>query len=181
MPYLQVGLMALLWLVFTVSAASKTRGAAAQRAFAESLRPLPGLPGRWVGPVAAMITVAEVLVVAGLTWALPTGAAAPAVAALVLAAVLLAVFTAGITLALRHRTAARCACFGSAERELGPVHVVRNAFLLAVAVLAILIGPGAEVHPAGALLAALTGAVAGFITIRLDVLFDLFVPMRKLG
>jgi len=176
--YLQVGLMALLWLVFAVSAVSKTRGAAAQRSFAESLRPLPGLPTRWVVPVAALITAAEVLVVIGLTWALPTRAAAPAVVALVLAAVLLTVFTAGITLALRHRTAARCACFGAAERELGTAHVVRNVFLLAVAVLAILTGPGHEVQPAGALLAVLTGAVAGFITIRLDVLFDLFAPMH---
>jgi hypothetical protein len=176
MPYLQFGLIALLWVVFAVSAVSKLRG---QRAFAESLRPLPGLPALLVTPVAALVTAVEVLVVAGLSAVVVSGALA--VAALGLAAVLLTVFTIGIALAIRRHAAARCACFGSAERELGPVHVVRNVFLLAVAVLAILTGPGAEVAPAGALLAALTGAVAGFITIRLDVLFDLFAPMRKLG
>ena len=175
MPYLQFGLIALLWVVFAVSAVSKLRG---QRAFAESLRPLPGLPARLVTPVAALVTAVEVLVVVGLSAVVVSGALV--LAALGLAAALLAVFTIGIAAAIRRHAAARCACFGSAERELGPVHVVRNVFLLAVAVLALL-APGGAAHPAGALLAALTGAVAGFITIRLDVLFDLFAPMRKLG
>ncbi|MEU0403445.1 MauE/DoxX family redox-associated membrane protein [Streptomyces sp. NPDC006197] len=57
------------------------------------------------------------------------------------AGLLVAVFTAGIVLARRRGTAARCACFGRTPMPLGRRHVVRNVLLL---------GDAVALQPAGA-------------------------------
>lgn len=186
MSYLSVGLAAVLWCVFAASAWSKLRSRAAQRAFADSLRPLPLLPGRLVGPAAAAVTVAEAAIVLGLGWsvvaALAGRAGARPAATLVLLAtgLLLAVLTTGVVLAVRRRTGVRCACFGAAERPLGRRHVVRNGLLLAgaaVALVDVVVGPAHRPAPAGAAVALLAGVLGAAILIRLDDLVDLFLPI----
>ncbi|MEU1836819.1 MauE/DoxX family redox-associated membrane protein [Micromonospora chersina] len=186
MSYLSVGLAAVLWCVFAASAWSKLRSRAAQRAFADSLRPLPLLPGRLVGPVAAVVTVAEAAIVLGLGWSVVAalagraGARAGVTFALLATGLLLAVLTTGVVLAVRRRTGVRCACFGAAERPLGRRHVVRNGLLLAgaaVALVDVVVGPAHRPAPAGAAVALLAGVLGAAILIRLDDLVDLFLPI----
>ncbi|MFF4893852.1 MauE/DoxX family redox-associated membrane protein [Micromonospora chersina] len=186
MSYLSVGLAAALWCVFAASAWSKLRSRAAQRAFADSLRPLPLLPGRLVGPVAAAVTVTEAAIVLGLGWSVVAalagraGARAGATFALLATGLLLAVLTTGVVLAVRRRTGVRCACFGAAERPLGRRHVVRNGLLLAgvaVALVDVVVGPAHRPAPAGAAVAVLAGVLGAAVLIRLDDLVDLFLPI----
>ncbi|GHJ55702.1 hypothetical protein Nm8I071_50090 [Nonomuraea sp. TT08I-71] len=176
----------MLWCVFAASAWSKLRSRAAQRAFAESLRPLPLLPGRLVGPVAAVVTVAEAAIVLGLGWSVVAalagraGARAGATFALLATGLLLAVLTTGVVLAVRRRTGVRCACFGAAERPLGRRHVVRNGLLLAgaaVALVDVVVGPAHRPAPAGAAVALLAGVLGAAVLMRLDDLVDLFLPI----
>src|SRR2546423_6061431 len=75
MSYVAVGLLTALWCVFAASGGSKVRSRAAQRAFADSLRPLPLLPGRLVAPAAVLVTAVELLVVLGIGWSVVAAAA----------------------------------------------------------------------------------------------------------
>ncbi|MET8910433.1 MauE/DoxX family redox-associated membrane protein [Micromonospora sp. NPDC004551] len=186
MSYLSVGLVATLWCVFAASAWSKLRSRAAQRAFADSLRPLPLLPGRLVGPAAAAVTGAEAAIVLGLGWSLVAalagwpGARAVATLVLLVTSLLLAVLTTGVVLAVRRRTGARCACFGAAERPLGRRHVVRNGLLLAgvaVGLVDAIVGSAHRPAPAGAAVAVLAGVLGAAVLIRLDDLVELFLPI----
>src|SRR6266508_4237143 len=77
MVYVLVGLMAVLWLVFGVSAWSKVHSGAARRSFAGSLRPLGLLPDRLVAPVATAVTAGEILLTVGCTWAMLATVALP--------------------------------------------------------------------------------------------------------
>ncbi|WP_213457070.1 MauE/DoxX family redox-associated membrane protein [Rhizomonospora bruguierae] len=185
MVYVSVGLLATLWWVFAASALSKVRGGGAMRAFADSLRPLPLLPGRLVEPVAVLVTAAEVALVVGTAWSVVAvaagwSAARPgASAVLVLTGLLLAVLTTGVVLAVRRGTGARCACFGAAERPLGRRHVVRNTILLAAtatALATVAAAPAGALQLAGLLVAVAAGSIAALILIRLDDLVDLFLP-----
>jgi hypothetical protein len=189
MSYLSLGLMATLWCTFAASALSKLRSGAAQKAFAESLRPLPFIPARLLHAVAAVTTAAEVGVVLGLGVAavVVVGGWSPAwpfaAVTLALTGGLLAVFTAGVVLAVRRDTGARCACFGAAERPLGARHLVRNGLLLAaagVAALGLAVAGARPLGPAGVAVALPAGAVGALLLIRLDDLVDLFTP-RPVG
>src|SRR2546423_10115880 len=117
MSYVSVGLLTALWCVFAASGGSKVRCRAAQRAFADSLRPLPLLPGRLVAPAAVLVTAVELLVVLGIGWSVVAAAAgwpavrAGAAAVLVVTALLLAVLTIGGVLAGRGGTPAPPAPF----------------------------------------------------------------------
>jgi hypothetical protein len=100
--------------------------------------------------------------------------------ALALTGGLLAVFTAGVALAVRRGTGARCACFGAAEQPLGARHLVRNGLLLAavgVAALGIAVASAQPLGPAGTAMAVSAGAVGALLLIRLDDLVDLFMPV----
>jgi hypothetical protein len=185
MSYVSIGLMTALWCVFAASGGSKVRSRAAQRAFADSLRPLPLLPGRLVAPVAVLVTTVELLLVLGIGWSVVAAAAgwplvrAGAAAVLVVTALLLAVLTTGVVLAVRRDTGASCACFGAAEQPLGWRHVVRNSVLLALTAVALVGVLVPRPHPlplAGVLIALVAGAAGALILIRLDDLVDLFLP-----
>jgi hypothetical protein len=193
MRYVLVGLMAVLWLVFGVSAWSKVHSRAARGSFAGSLRPLDLLPDRLVAPVARAVTVGEVILTVGLTWAmLATAVALPGerivvVAALAAAGLLLSVLTSGIGLALGRGAHGRCACFGAAERPLSRRHLARNALLL-LTVAGGLAGvataptaPARPAAPAGIVLGLATGLAAALVLIRLDDLVTLFGPVRGGG
>jgi hypothetical protein len=184
------GAVVALWVVFAVSAAGKSTGVRRQGAFAESLRPLALIPERLLAPTALAVTGAEIVVVAGLTWAflgIATGSAGTrsvAIAALVLAAALLAVLTGGIAVALNRGTTASCACFGAAERPLSRRHLVRNGVLFLIAVAGAGVAgqvPVAAVDPPAVLLAGATGAVGALVLIRFDDLVDLFTPASPAG
>lgn len=181
---LHAGLIAVLGVVFVVSATSKAR---AWREFAGSLRPLGIVPDHLVPAVAVAVTAAEAAVAAGLGWTWAATArlvpAVPwvAVGSLLGTGALLGVFTVGIALALRRGATARCACFGAAEQVLGPRHLVRNAVLLlvtgAAVVLAVVDRPAGE--PVAALVGTAGGAVVALVVIRLDDLVELFVPLTS--
>ncbi|GAA4671686.1 methylamine utilization protein MauE [Phytohabitans rumicis] len=182
--------MATLWCTFAASAWSKLRSRAAQKAFAESLRPLPFVPAGLVHRAAAATTMAEAGVVLGLGLAVVAvaGGWSPArplaTVMLALTGGLLAVFTAGVALAVRRDTGARCACFGAAEQPLGARHLVRNGLLLAAVAVAVLGIAAARVQPlglAGVAVALPAGAVGALVLIRLDDLIYLFTPRPVRG
>jgi hypothetical protein len=176
--YLLVGALALLSVVFLVSATSKLRG---PRDFETSLRELRILPRRWVGLVAAVITVAEVALAAasivaevGLLcgW---DGGRVVAGGALAVAGLLLIGLTTGIALAIRRGTGGRCACFGVSDRPLGRRHLVRNGLLLVAAVLGGAgLGDRHDVTVAGGLVALAAGGLVALVLIHLDELVELF-------
>ncbi|SCG77504.1 MauE/DoxX family redox-associated membrane protein [Micromonospora humi] len=183
MPYVPLGLLTALWWVFTSSGWSKIRSPAGQRAFADSLRPLPLLPARLVSPVALLVTATELGLVLGTGWSMVALTAgwpvARPVAALVLAAalLLLTVLTAGVVLAVHHDTGARCACFGATPQPLGWRHVTRNTILLAMTIAAGVTVAVTRPHPlppAGALISVAAGWTSALILVRLDDLVDLF-------
>ncbi len=64
-----------------------------------------------------------------------------AVAGAGLATALFAVLTAGVVMILRRRLKVTCACFGASSATIAPIHVVRNAFLLLCALVAVAVGP----------------------------------------
>lgn len=175
MSGLQVGVVAMLWCVFAISAGSKLR---AQRAFTASLRSLRLIPERQLARAAFAVTGAELVVVLGLTWILlsPGDRRMQLVAVLPPTALLLIVLTAGIWLALRHRHSARCACFGATERPLSRRHLLRNGLLL-LGVLAALApaAPASDSLPV-ALLGVVAGIVTALVLVRLDDIVELFVP-----
>jgi hypothetical protein len=182
--------MTMLWIVFTVSASSKVRSAAARRAFSASLRAAGLVAPRLAGPVAVAIGVAESGIMLGLGWAVvSTVAPLPGgyqigFATLSAAALVLAVLSCGVALALRRGTNAHCACFGATERPLRGLHLVRNGVLLLVAASALVflvITRGDDVESVGAVLGMTSGAIAGAVVIRLDDVVDLFIPPRTAG
>jgi hypothetical protein len=179
--YVLTGTYAVLFVVFAVSASSKL---VAPGAFAASLRPLRLLPERLVRPTAALVTVAELAVAAGLAWAVLADlvdepADAVGGVSLVLAGLLLAVLTTGIVLALRRGADAKCACFGAAEQPLGGRHLVRNGVLLAVVLVGLLMLTVAEDGSAvaGSVVGLGAGAIVALVLIRLDDLVELFTPV----
>lgn len=190
MRYLLVGLLALLGVVFALSALSKMRGPAAQRDFAAALRVLRLLPDRLVRPTAAAVTVAEAGIALSMACAITAtvgalpGERIAASGALGVAGLVLVVLTAGVALALRRGTGGRCACFGSTERPLGRHHLVRNGLLLLCVAggLGVLgLAGGGSVEPAGALIATSAGVVGALLLVNLDDLVELFMPKTAAG
>jgi hypothetical protein len=177
MSYLVIGAVALLGVVFGVSATSKLR---AGRDFAASLRGLPLLPERWVRPVAATLTASETLLALGsaatVIALVARSAGRPvALAVLLIAGALLLVLCAGIALAIRQGTGGNCACFGATGRPLGRRHLVRNGLLLLGVVLGLAgLGDGHHVQVAGGLIAVCAGALVAAVLIHLDDLVELF-------
>jgi hypothetical protein len=190
MGQLLVAALAMLWVVFVVSAAGKVAGSERQSAFARSLRALRLVPVSLVGVLAAAVSGVEVLVAFGLTaalWGVLTGAwwAVPAAVVVAVGAVgLLAVLTAGIVLTLNRRITAPCACFGGSDRSLSWRHVLRNGVMLLVAIaggaIAVASSPPG-VDPVAGGLAGAAGVIVAVVLIRLDEIVELFAPAGRTG
>ncbi|WP_232665273.1 MauE/DoxX family redox-associated membrane protein [Pseudonocardia sp. TRM90224] len=172
MSVVGIGCSWLLAAVFAVSSVGKLRSGAALRSFTRSVKDMDVLPAGAVGAVGVAVPVLEA--VAAVALVVP----ATAVAGAVLALGLLAAFTVGVAAVLRRGTAASCLCFGVTERPFGPRHLVRNGFLIAVALLAAVasaVGGGA-VEAAGVLLAVGVGLIVAVLIVMFDELVDLFGP-----
>jgi hypothetical protein len=169
MVVLELGCRAALVVVFALAFAGKVRGAAAWRAFVQSLAAF-GVSAAWARPPAA----AAIAAVEAAAVVLLVASPAPGFA---LALALLAVFTGALVVALRRGQRAPCRCFGASERPIGPAHLARNAILLALACAGLAAGalkgsPSTALHDSIATL--LTGGMAGFVVTRWDDLLFLF-------
>jgi hypothetical protein len=188
---LLVAAVVTLCVVFGFSAVSKVVSVDRLRAFVESLRALRLLPVWLVGPVAVVVSCVELVIAVGLAAAFVgvvaggAWAVTMAVLGLLLAVGLLGALTAGIVLALRHRSIAPCACFGASDRPLSWRHVLRNSVMQLVgvtgAVIAVAAAPVAVVDPVGAGLAGVVGAIVAVVLIRLDEIVELFAPTGLAG
>jgi uncharacterized membrane protein YphA (DoxX/SURF4 family) len=127
MAYAALTCRALVGLVFAVSAFGKVRSVTAYRGFASWLAslPVPLADNRALPPALAVAETAIVVLVA---------VPATAVAGLVLAVLTLAALTAGTAVAVRRGARVTCQCFGPSRTELASHHVLRNGFLLVLAV-----------------------------------------------
>jgi peroxiredoxin/uncharacterized membrane protein YphA (DoxX/SURF4 family) len=98
-----------------------------------------GVPLRWVPTVAWCLSIAEAIIAVGVLLPWVSGVAALA------ALLLLGVFTVVIVRLLRRGEHPSCACFGAASATpIGPKIMARNGLF---AVLAVLVGIGAQTHP----------------------------------
>ncbi|MGW1892416.1 MauE/DoxX family redox-associated membrane protein [Streptomyces sp. NPDC002004] len=119
----------LLVVVFTVAVVSKIGSAQSFAAFVRSVEQFAVLPPRRGRAAARLVTGAEAAAVVLLL--LPGPAA---IAGFALAGCLLAAFTLAIGASLHRGVRVPCRCFGASTSSTGPVHLVRNGFLIAVAV-----------------------------------------------
>ncbi|WP_163507366.1 MauE/DoxX family redox-associated membrane protein [Fodinicola acaciae] len=173
MDYVAIACRLLIGVVFAASAATKLVGPSAFTAFVTSVRQMRVVPGTFARPVAYVVVAAEALIV--VLVAVPY--AGSAVAGFAIAAVLLAAFAVGIVISVRRGERTPCRCFGKSTTPLGPVHVVRNIFLICVTIAGAAGTLGsAGVDLAGAAVAAVAGAVAGALVVALDDIVDLFRP-----
>jgi hypothetical protein len=160
-------------LAFAVSGISKVAGRRAFAEFVASVGTLARVPPGWRAPLAGVVVALEL--------AVPVALLTPAAAgALVLAAGLLVAFSAAVWSALRHRTVTRCRCFGPTSAPLGPLHLVRNGLLLAVAALGaalLLAAPTGPADPGGLVVAAAAGVVLAAVLIRVDDLLSILTPL----
>lgn len=159
----------LLAMVFACSAGAKLRSGAAFRAFRDWLGDLP-VPGaaRQAGALAATMAAAETLIVVlvVLPWTGPAGFA--------LAGATLAVFIAGTGLAISRGTNAACNCFGTRGARLSRRHVVRDAVLLAVAVVGAVGTHAHGARPAGVAVSVAAAAFLAVLIVFLDDVLSLF-------
>jgi len=154
-----IGCQFLIGLVFVAAVIGKVTG---YPAFVNSVADMGFRPA---APIAAIVLLGEISIV-GLVVGLPS-------AGFALAALMLLAFAAAIALSLRRGNAKPCRCFGRSTTSLGWHHVWRNVFLIAIAVLGVLAGPG-TVSLAVAAVAAVAGLVAGALVVMLDDLRFLF-------
>jgi hypothetical protein len=141
---------------FVVAAVQKLRALPAMRAQVEGF----GVPGPLVGASVAVLPAAELLTAAGLL-ALSRSAVPPFVAV-----GLLAVFTGAVIGNLSRGRRPPCPCFGAAASDV-PISartVVRNGWLLALAVVATGSIEGAEPLPVTALTLVLGAATAWLLS-----------------
>ena len=164
MSILLLGVRLLLAVVFLAAGIGKLRD---RQRFTATLTALD-IARPWAAPLATVIPGIELL----------TGAAllhvdlAPTAAAASLA--LLAVFTVVATISIKQGTALNCACFGSiVEEPLGLATVVRNAALMALATLVIVVGPGTAVSAATTAWNALTPEIRVLAAVNLVLLIAL--------
>jgi len=169
--YLVFGMRFLIGAVFLASTFGKLARRGGIGRFTDSVRGMRILPERLARPVALAVIAGEASVCVLLT----VPSRRTALPGLALATALLAVFTVAIALAVRRGVRAPCQCFGASTTPLGARHLVRNVLLVAAAVTGAA-GSAAEgpVHPAGALVAAASGLLAGGVVAALDELHDLF-------
>jgi hypothetical protein len=177
-----MALVALLCTVFAASAYGKVRSTTAWQSFTSSLKPLGLIPARLIRAAAAGLLAVEVALTIALFagvlggFAKLDGVQTIARWATAGAVALLFVLTAGVATAVGRHTKASCACFGVSIRPLGKLHVVRNATLLIVAVLALLATGDRSASGGALLVGAVAGVVGATVIIRLEDLADLFFP-----
>jgi hypothetical protein len=171
--------------VFAVSSAGKLSGRLAYRTFRDQLAETGLVPESIVPATGVSLAGTEVAAAAGLlTGDALTVVAVPgtqwlAESALTVTAALTAVLALGVATIIRRGATARCACFGARSgRPLGRPHLARNLSLLAVVCAGLVAAPfvHGRLMPAGAALAALTGAVAAMFFVRWDDIAELFAP-----
>lgn len=170
MTYLAFGCQWLLVAVFAWSATTKLAGRGAFAAFRQATaRLVPALRRHAAG--------AAVAVVCGeLATAVALAIPATVLVGLAFALVLLTAFAVAVATAIRRGSTASCNCFGRSAQPLGTHHLVRNAFLLAVAVgglVAEVSGP-ADADLAGLVLAGAAATALAALVINADALADLF-------
>ncbi|MFF9345726.1 MauE/DoxX family redox-associated membrane protein [Streptomyces sp. NPDC014734] len=154
----------LLAVVFAIAVAGKLRGAGSFGAFVRSTRELAALSARRGLAVARLVIGAEAV---GVVLLLCPGRAA--VAGFALAGCLLAAFTVATGASLRRGVRVPCRCFGSSAGDAGVLHLVRNGFLIAVAVVgAAGTPPGLPDTAGGLAVAVATGLVLGVVVTVLD-------------
>jgi hypothetical protein len=163
-----LGCQVLIAVVFAVSAFTKLRTGVAFRSFAGSL---VMVPRQARSAVAAVLAVAEA--------AVPLAMPVPRLG-LALSGALLIVFSAGIAVSILRGLRVACRCFGPSQTPLGPVHLVRNALLLAAVVLGLL-APEQASGPSIAELAVTVPAalVTAVVLIFFDDIADLFFPAQR--
>lgn len=170
MQYVEVAGRLLLATLFVLALAGKVSGRGAWDGFVESIREMAVI-GRAAVPAAAVaVTVAEtaviVLVLVPLRWAGTAGFA--------LAAGLLGCFALAIRAVTRRGAAVPCHCFGPSRTPIGVPHLVRNAILVAAALLG-LVGSlvNGSFDLALSAVAGVFGAVLGLLMARWDDLVAL--------
>jgi Methylamine utilisation protein MauE len=166
MAYAALTCRGLVGLVFAVSAFTKIRNVTAYREFASWLAGLP-VPLAGTRGLAPVLAGAEAVIV--VLVAVP----ATAVAGLALAALTLAFLTAGVAVAVSRGARASCQCFGPSRAPLAVRHIVRNGFLLLVAVTGALGAAAAGARPAGIALSLAAAVAAATFVVFLDDLADL--------
>ncbi|WP_460526804.1 MauE/DoxX family redox-associated membrane protein [Flindersiella endophytica] len=173
MQSLEIGCRCLLGIVFLLAAVSKLSGRNGFRAFTTSIQNMRLLPVILVRPVALAVVAIEVAIPPLLAVPLAT----TAIAGFVVAGVQLTGFSVAIMLSLRRGHRVPCRCFGSSSLPLGPRHVVRNALLVGVAVLGVVVSVGSSQSPMATLvLAGGIGLILGGLVAALDDLITLFQP-----
>ncbi|WP_405897036.1 hypothetical protein OG242_05305 [Streptomyces sp. NBC_00727] len=161
--------------VFLVSAAAKARAFRDTSAMVEQLlaRVARSAARRLTRPAALLLVSAEAATGLALL-----GVRQTARPGLVAALVLTAGFTVLAVLATVSRTEVSCACFGRPTARLGRRHVVRNAFLLALACLGCW-GPAAAGVPGAAAPALTICATAAVVVTVVTALYDDIVELLK--
>lgn len=174
MDHVTVGAQALLAAVFGVAAVGKVARAAFHEFVTATGRLLPARWRGWRRLVAGAVLSAEVAIVVAVVVPL----SAPVGFGLALA--LSTVFGVAVAGALRRGDRVPCRCFGATQTPIGPVHLVRNGVLAAVAVAGLAVkvaGPAGELHLAGVVVAASAGLVGAVLLVRIGDLVALFAPI----
>ncbi|MFI6099339.1 MauE/DoxX family redox-associated membrane protein [Lentzea sp. NPDC051213] len=162
----------LLAAVFLVAVAGKLRTRQGFAEFRDSVAAIapPWLPAPLVAKAILLGEAAAVVLLAvpgtGLGYAV--------------AVALLSVFCAGIVLAIRGREAVRCRCFGAGGDVLGPKHLVRNGFLIAVAVAGAFVTPPASWEEPLTLLTIAVVLLAVVVALHLLFTYGLVARIREL-
>ncbi|GAB2847707.1 TlpA family protein disulfide reductase [Lentzea nigeriaca] len=157
--------------VFLAAVAGKVRTRQGFAEFRDSIAALaPWLPAR---PLALVVLTGEALAVVLL--AIPGTSLGYA-----LAVALLAAFCGGIVLAIRSAKSVRCKCFGAGGDVLGPKHLVRNAALIAVALVGAFVTPPASWEEPMTLLTIAVVLLAVVVAVHVLFTFGLVARVREL-
>ncbi|MEU7045624.1 MauE/DoxX family redox-associated membrane protein [Streptomyces varsoviensis] len=175
MELVAVSCRTLLVVVFAVAVASKLSGAEPFNAFVRSVREFTALAPRRARAAAHLVVGTEA--VGAVLLSLPRPAAAIAGFALVGCA--LGAFTVGMAASRRRGVRVPCRCFGASSHNTGALPLVRNGFLIVVAVTGAAgtaLG-GQPAAPGGLAVAAGAGLVLGVVMTVLD---DIYEVLRDL-
>ncbi|MER7207867.1 MauE/DoxX family redox-associated membrane protein [Streptosporangium sp. NPDC000239] len=176
MEYVAITMRYMLGVVFLVSSVSKLSRPGDFHKFLDMLRRTGLLNARLSKPVGVVIVSAETVV--ALLLVTPTRITSVLGAALAVG--LLATFTVALWIVLHRGAEIECHCFGASRAALGRRHVVRNASLTLVALVAGVAELSAT-HPSTlpeAGVVALAGALCGLVVTRLDDIFTIFAPIE---
>jgi uncharacterized membrane protein YphA (DoxX/SURF4 family) len=123
-------------LTFLVSSTGKLRDVTSFKAAVEDF---DVVPRQWASAAVSVVVALELTVVAAMVTGGPW-----LVAGFVAASTALVVFSAALVVALRRHRVVSCNCFGAATARVSGYDIVRNAMLLAVALVGALTATAAE-------------------------------------